>query len=444
MEEQARKLGIASRFGKILKTAEKLDAEFNGPIIRVPDDSVSSLLTYNRATGKPENTINNYKTILRNDSKFATLRFNDFTKNAETTVNLKRHIWVDADDSDALDYMQTRYDIMHEPYYAHAFRIICNERSYNPVREMIDGLKWDGKTRVQSFLARWMGCADNEYTREVSRLIFAGGIHRIYEPGYKFDSVAVLIGTHQGEGKSTLIRWLALNDEWYSELIDFDGSKGVESIQGTFVCEIGEMLAMVRAREVEAVRSYISRQTDKYRVPWDKRPALYPRQCIFIGTTNKAQFLTDKTGNRRFLPVEVKMNGYELYKNEIECKQYIRQCWAEAKAMYDTELMTTAWPQDMNTLIAKHQRAALEDDWREDKITEYLDAKKPGESVCIEELWLDALRMSSFDMPTKSESAELSTIMQHFDDWERPADTIRFKKYGSRRGWTKKGDEIPF
>ena len=70
-------------------------------------------------------------------------------------------------------------------------------------------------------------CEDTPYVQEVSRLIFAGGIHRLYQSGCKFDDMPVLIGTKQGEGKSTLVRWLAMRDEYFTEVNEFDGQKGI-------------------------------------------------------------------------------------------------------------------------------------------------------------------------------------------------------------------------
>ena len=115
----------------------------------------------------------------------------------------------------------------------------------------------------------------------------------------------VLIGTKQGEGKSTLVRWLAMKDDYFTEVTEIEGQKGMEAVEGAWICEMGELLALTKAREIEAVKSYLTRLADRYRRPFDRRVTDHKRQCIFIGTTNKEQFLTDKTGNRRFYPVKV-------------------------------------------------------------------------------------------------------------------------------------------
>lgn len=87
-------------------------------------------------------------------------------------------------------------------------------------------------------------------------------------------------------------------------------------------------MAMTNVKASEAVKAYITRQEDNYRQPYQKYTTTIPRRCVFIGTTNNDRFLSDKTGNRRFYPVEAKANGYDILSREDEIKAYIQQCWA--------------------------------------------------------------------------------------------------------------------
>jgi predicted P-loop ATPase len=449
MSARAKELGISRAFERLLRAANnaenKLSSEYT-QANRQPDSGVS--LQYD-SKNRPAETIDNYLAILRNDEHFSTVRFNQFTISPEITERLKTRNWQDVDDSSSMQYIESAYGLYNQPKYEHSIRMLCKERAYHPVRDYIDALKWDGTPRIESFLTEWMGCEDSDYSKEVSRLIFAGGIHRIYGPGCKFDSVPVLIGTKQGEGKSTLVRWLAIKDDWYGELTTIEGKEGIEAIQGTWICEISELLAMVRSKEVEAAKAYITRQVDKYRVPWDKRPSTAPRQCIFIGTTNKERFLTDKTGNRRWFPIHVNSDGYELYKREKECRAYIVQCWAEAKAKYSDEFTKLAPNYKLLDTIRQKQQAAEEDDWREGMIEDYLSKKRPGDTVCAMELYQEALKMGEYNKPSPAEQSAINLIMQKFPLWERTDKPVRFHKYGVSRGWTYTpgmltDDEVPF
>ena len=271
----------------------------------------------NRKTGKPLLTIENFLTAMEEDKRYANIRFNELSGRAEVhniIVDGKPQIkkWTDADEAASERYMETAYELYSPPKHERALRLLFEERRYNPIRDVIDNVKWDGTERCENFLTKWALVEDSDYTREVSRLIFAGGIHRLYEPGTKFDDVVILIGTRQGEGKSTLVRWLAVKDEWYGEVTLFDGQQAIEQLQGKWICEISELLALTKTKEQEAAKAYITRAVDSYRKPWDKNVTDLPRRCVFIGTSNNSNPLSDKSGNRRYYPVEVKCEGYDL------------------------------------------------------------------------------------------------------------------------------------
>jgi len=204
---------------------------------------------------------------------------------------------------------------------------VFSNHKVDPVREALEALQWDGQSRTLRFLADKLGADDTPYTEEVSRLIFAGGVWRALHPGCKFDDMPVLIGK-QGGGKSTIVRLLNMNDEWYREVTTIEGKEGIEALQGGWVCEFSEMMAMTNIKEVEGVKAYVTRQSDHVRKAYGRFESDLKRRCVFIGTTNNERFLTDKTGNRRFYPVKVRVSGYDLLDQEDDLREYIRQCWA--------------------------------------------------------------------------------------------------------------------
>lgn len=385
--------------------------------------------------GNPMNTIENYLMILRNDDYFKSLKFNLLSRSPEYTESGKIKRWQDKNDSEAREYIETKYHIHNREKFDDALRILFAEREYHPIRDIISSVEWDGKPRMKELFIKWLKCEDTDYAKEVTRLVFAGGIHRLYNPGCKFDDVCVLVGTSQGEGKSTFTRWLALQDEFFTEVTEIDGQKGIEAIEGAWICEIAELLAVTKSKEVEAVKSYITKLVDRYRKPFDKRTTDHPRQCVFIGTTNKKQFLTDKTGNRRWYPLAVHSAGYDLFDNEEEIKADILQTWAEAKHLYDIgELEPFASRELLDTIRAKQAEAA-EDDYRVGMIEQYLQGK---EKVCVLELWQNALK-NEFSKPTRKDSNEISLIMQSFKGWERSDKPERSETYGVQRFWHNNG-----
>ena len=356
------------------------------------------------------------------------------TKGGEITISP----WTDADEAHSMNYIESAFGIYSREKHSAALRILFDSRKYNPIRDIVDSIEWDGENRCEHFLSRWALVEDSPYTREVSRLIFAGGIHRLYAPGTKFDDVPILIGTEQGEGKSTLIRYLAINDSYYGEITAVEGQPAIEQLQGKWICEISELLALTKNKDQESVKAYITRAVDSYRKPWDKNVTEFPRRCIFVGTSNDSSPLVDKTGNRRYYPVEVHSNGYEIYRHETEIRDYIAQCWAEARERYRKKQMPNYANPNLVEVYREAQENAMQDDWRVGAIQAFLERKAPGELTCVREVCHRALSPNP-DIPrepTLAESKDLGRILNKMKGWERVGSRV-IGVYGSQKCWKK-------
>ena len=397
----------------------------------------------NPKTGKPLLTIENFLTAMEMDKRYANIRYNELTDRAEVhdiIVNGKPTVkkWDDTDEAASENYLESAYGLFSTQKHEKALRMLFKERRYNPIRDVVDAVKWDGTERCEEFLIRWAQVEDSAYSREVSRLIFAGGIHRLYAPGTKFDDVPILIGTKQGEGKSSLVRWLAIRDEWYGEVTLFEGQQAIEQLSGKWICEISELLALTKTKEQEAAKAYITRAVDSYRKPWDKNQSELPRRCIFIGTSNNANPLTDKTGNRRYYPVEVRCDGYDLYDHEDEIRAYIIQCWAEAREKFMAGKMPNYADRRLVDVYRQKQEEAMQDDWRVGAIMAYLDNKAEGELTCVRELCHKALSPNP-DFPKEPslvESKDIAMIMNKLPGWERVG-TRKVGSFGKQKAWIK-------
>ena len=397
----------------------------------------------NPKTGKPLLTIENFLTAMEMDKRYANIRYNELTDRAEVhdiIVNGKPTVkkWDDTDEAASENYLESAYGLFSTQKHEKALRMLFKERRYNPIRDVVDAVKWDGTERCEEFLIRWAQVEDSAYSREVSRLIFAGGIHRLYAPGTKFDDVPILIGTKQGEGKSSLVRWLAIRDEWYGEVTLFEGQQAIEQLSGKWICEISELLALTKTKEQEAAKAYITRAVDSYLKPWDKNQSELPRRCIFIGTSNNANPLTDKTGNRRYYPVEVRCDGYDLYDHEDEIRAYIIQCWAEAREKFMAGKMPNYADRRLVDVYRQKQEEAMQDDWRVGAIMAYLDNKAEGELTCVRELCHKALSPNP-DFPKEPslvESKDIAMIMNKLPGWERVG-TRKVGSFGKQKAWIK-------
>lgn len=452
---RAGELNITTAISRMISAYRKKDETESKQFNRSIAKRNSTIPLKRDINGIPCITIDNILLVMRNDPFYEGLKCNILANAPETHCNGEIQRWSNVDEARSRNYIEKAYNIYSENKHRDALRILFAEREYHPILDIFETLEWDGVERIKGFLTKWMQADDNEYTQEVSRLIFAGGIHRLYLPGCKFDDVPVLIGTNQGEGKSTIVRWLAIHDNYYTEVTEIEGQRGIEQLEGAWICEIAELLALTKVKEQEAVKSYITRQRDKYRKPYDIQPSEYPRRCIFIGTTNNERFLKDKTGNRRFYPVTVRSSGYWLYDHEKECREYIMQCWAEAKEKYIKGQM----PNHADKLLSKQfgdaQEEAMEDDWRVGAIEQYLDCQPIGALVCVRQIKREALSTNQdFPQdPTPKDSQEIGILMNRFKEWNK-AGRVRTLDYGRQRCWrrinlgdetdTNKDDDLAF
>ena len=408
-------------------------------------DSNQLTLKYDKSD-KLKCEITNFVEIMRHDERYSGIKYNEMSGRAEihSVKDGKLTIapWTDADEARSMMYIESQYGLYSKDKHSAALRVLFEDRAYNPIIDIVDGIKWDGEPRCRHFLHEWAKVEDTPYTQEVSRLIFAGGIHRLYQPGVKFDDVPILIGVKQGEGKSSLIRFLAINDQYYGEVNLMEGQQAIEQLRGKWICEISELLALTKNKEQEAAKAYITRQVDSYRKPWDKNVSDLPRRCIMIGSTNNDAPLTDKTGNRRYYPVEVHCNGYDLFDHEQECRDYILQCWAEARELYKAGKMPNYADRKLIPLYREAQENATQDDWRVGAIQAYLDRKLPGELTCVREVCHRALSPNP-DVPKEPslvESKDIGAIITRTPGWEKLKSVRFIGNYGKQRCWQKSLD----
>ena len=440
---RAKDLGCEKQLTKIFKQYEDIEKIEKAHMeVKFNRENQQALHAYCELTDKGDvaDTIDNYANIMRCDPFYSGIHFNLLAGCAEVhtqslgLTSIRK--WTDADEAESMRYIEQEYKIYNERKHTAALRLLFRTREYNPIVDIIEHTAWDGVERVEHFLTKWTNAPDTDYVHECSRLIFAGGIWRAFSPGCKMDDVVVLIGK-QGAGKSTITRWLALNDKYFGEIKTVEGDKATEQFAGKWICEIPELSAFNRIKEVEAVKAFITRQTDSYRRPYDRNVEDRPRRCVFIGTTNNPEFLFDLTGNRRFYPVQTNFDGYALFKQEKECREYILQCWAEALVKFKQNEMPNFAKEELVEQYREAQANATQDDWRIGAIEDFLSKCAVGECVCVKEL-MEKVISPNPDAPinpTPKDSKDIGIIMHQMDGWERK--TYHSEQWGKQRGWEK-------
>lgn len=342
-------------------------------------------------------------------------------------------------------YLEKNYGLKQDRNINKAMNMVANENKYHPIRECLEHLRWDGQSRISSLLPKYLGADENTYTKEIMRLLMLAAIHRVYEPGCKFEIMVCLVGG-QGAGKSTFFRFLAIHDEWFSDdLKRMDDENVYRKLQGHWIIEMLEMMATVNAKSIEDIKSFLSRQKETYKIPYETHPEDRPRQCVFVGTSNSMDFLPlDRTGNRRFAPVLVHPERVEkhILENETEAREYFQQAWAEAMELYRNGIQELKLSKETEEYLKELQKEFMPEDAKVGIIQIWLDELSEN-YVCSMMIYKEAFS-HEFDTPKDWELKEINKVMNHsIVGWEKVS-SHRFPKYGTQRGWKRVTDENGF
>ena len=418
--------------------------------------------------GKLRSTINNFSLIIENEPLLkGKIAYNEFANRAVVIGKLPWRSddnfsdWCDTDDSGLREFIEKYYSISSTAKCADALALSFEKHRFHPIRDYLNGLEWDGVERVDTLFIDYLGAEDNNYIRTVDRKILVAAVARVFNPGCKFDNMPVLSGP-QGIGKSTLIK--RLGQQWYSDsLTTVSGKEAYEQLQGVWIIEMGEMMATKKA-DIEATKHFLSKVEDIYRVAYGRRTSRFPRQCIFMGTTNDREFLRDKTGNRRFWPVDVGIN--KRNKSVFDMTQYdIDQIWAEALKLYkDGEKLYLTGEEEKEAqnqqdshseesakagLVEEYLNKLLPANWYELNISErrnFIHDTDFGDSLegtmkraktCVMEIWVELFNGDPKQL-TPLQSREINEILKGLKEWEKNNAPLSFGKiYGKQRAYTR-------
>jgi putative DNA primase/helicase len=220
-----------------------------------------------------------------------------------------------------------------DPGKNHTFDALVSralDRQFDPVRDYLDKLAWDGAARIDTWLIDWCGVADTPLNRALGRKTLLAAVRRVKEPGVKYDLVLVLEG-EQGSGRSTMLKILAGGDENYSdaEIIGAHAKEVQENIQGVWIYELAELSGIGKV-DVLRLKNFVTQTVDRARPAYGRTRIDRRRRCIFVGTTNDDEYLRDHTGNRRFGPVKLPKGWLIDLSGFVEVRD---QLWAEAAVM---------------------------------------------------------------------------------------------------------------
>ncbi len=421
--------------------------------------------------GKIKSTIDNVLIILDGDpllkGKFA---LNKFAGRGEVLGALpwekstKRRLWSDTDSNGLYWYMERFWGITSRGNIDSALDIHAAEHAFNEVQDFISGLVWDGVPRLDTLFIDYLGAADTEYTRAVTRKAFTGAVARAMTPGCKFDNMLILSGP-QGIGKSTLLDYMSKG--WFNDSIrTFEGKDASELLQGVWLVEVAELDAF-RKSDISRIKQFLSLRADRYRAAYGRHVKELPRCCVFFGTTNTTEFLQDTTGNRRFWPVDVGEVPHSKTVWGDLTGDIISQLWAEAKARWQTGeplYLTGEEEKEAKIRQEEHREVSVREglieafvekqvpvDWSKWTIDRRRDywcgATRTPEGTTLElverdrihalEIWCELFNGSAKDMK-QADTREINAILERMSGWKRADKVARFGPYGAQRGFVRR------
>ena len=423
-------------------------------------------LELNKQTGTIKATIDNIWLILENDpllkGKFA---LNQFAGRGEVLGALpwddrtERRLWDDNDNQGLYWYMERYHHITGNGKIDGALSLHSTAHAFNEIQDYLRALKWDGMPRLDTLFIDYLGAQDTPYTRAVTRKAFTAAVTRAMVPGAKYDNMLILAGP-QGIGKSTLLDKMSRG--WFNDSIrTFEGKEASELLQGVWLVEIAELDAF-RRTDVARIKQFLSLRTDRFRAAYGRHVKELPRCCVFFGTSNTTDFLQDRTGNRRFWPVDA---GVAPVTKSVwfDLPGEIDQLWAEAVVRWQSG-ESLFLKGDLEAAAKEKQEEHREVSAREGIVLDFLSKQVPEDwakwpldrrrmfwggavqgsinlvdrdRVCALEVWCEALDGKQREI-RYSDTAEINGIIEACSDWEKTPNSLQFGYCGKQRGFTKK------
>lgn len=444
------------------------------------DDWMSKLRVHPK-TGRTLDEVDNWDLITKHDPVLRGLAYNKMNL---TTVTLRDFPWrkvtpgkddqlTNADRAQISAHIQRAYNMRRPPkeQVNDAIDMVAQDRCFHPVEAYLEGLQWDGVSRIET----WLPGEVNGYLRSVARLAAVQAVARALDPGVKVDNCLILTGG-EGLGKSWFIERMARG--WTCTLGPIDRGSARDTIMimsRSWIAVADEGYSLKKA-DADNMKNFITRTHDEVRLPYARETEFLPRRQVIWGTTNDPTFLRAQEGNRRFLIVNVSEKlDFDKYTRE-----YVDQVWAEAvhiwkesRAKYGVEGNPDLRLNDEEESVAKDVREeATEEEPLVGLIQNYLDTLVPDgwermpvderiswlrnaeqglvepgtrriERVCSLEIWM-VLLGNDRGKPSRVNSLEIAEALRKIPGWESSgAKRSRFPFFGQQRYFSRVEEEEP-
>jgi predicted P-loop ATPase len=421
-----------------------------GEVISI-DSQPKFVMTGNGAikASSPKNVLLSFKA---DDQLGLYLRKNDFSQEYEFTrdVRIGKTLFKKGELPANFNSVVTVYfeDVLGIVYSDKAFKAgmetFFSERSYNPVMNYMEQVakNWDGKERINQIFQVYLGAEDDPLVSKIAQMWLVGAVAKVYDPYVKFDYVLDLVGG-QGVGKTSLLQ--KLGGAWYTDAVtDFSNKDNYDIMLKSLIVNDDEMVASNRMSFAET-KAFISKTSLRFRKPYMTKTEEFAKNFVLARTTNQREYLKDKTGERRFLPIM--SNASQQRKHPMEIKpEIVDQIWGEAVTIYkkgvdlmfdedtENELITYRdkfiYRDEVELQVLEYLEMPIPNNWEHWSIQQqhqytakYFDNNPDFESgsgqlekVSTRELMYNLFMRNSND---RQLSKKINSIMEHLPDWEK-------------------------
>ncbi|ASX26120.1 virulence-associated E family protein [Candidatus Williamhamiltonella defendens] len=354
----AQKAGWVNPGAERLKTAVASVDEFDD--LTNTENSKWPTFKRNKTSGQIEATIGNAaKAVMCADFVGVEIRFDTFRDEIMfAPVGTKEwQTFTDADYSRLRITMEKRgFKAVGRELIRDVVLLAAVENPFDSAMEWLKSLKWDGIARIEKFYHTHFGTEDTAYTRAVSRYMWTALAGRVLKPGIKADMVPILVGA-QGSGKSSGVEALSPDPTFFTEISFAEKEDDLaRKMRGCLVAEISELRGL-NTKELESIKAFVTRTHEKWIPKFKEFATQFPRRSLSMGTTNEDEFLGDKTGNRRWLPVEVEKVNVDAIKKDVI------QLWAEAREVFNKTGIQFEEAEQLANQV--HEKYFIKDAWQE-------------------------------------------------------------------------------